>query len=60
MNIELSKNEVNELVLVLESFIPEFNSEIDSILKADLQDELKNDAVILNNVLNKLRGLKQC
>ncbi len=58
MHIDLTDNEVKELVVVLESFLPEFSAEIDSVNQYDWHDDLRNDALTLDRILNKLRQLK--
>jgi hypothetical protein len=58
MHLELTDSERDELVLILESVIPELRAEIASTVSYNWHDELKNEEAILNSVLEKLKNLK--
>lgn len=57
MNLELTDNEREKLIKVLDYFIPELRGEIASGVKHDWKVELKNEETILKDVLEKLKKL---
>ncbi len=58
MNLELTNEEKDKLVLVLENFIPDLRAQIASGVKHDWKVELHKEEDILKAVLEKLKGLK--
>ncbi len=57
MNLELTDQEKDKLILVLENFIPNLRSEIASGVKHDWKVELHKEEDILKAILEKLKGL---
>ncbi len=58
MNLELTDQEKDKLILVLENFIPNLRAEIASGVKHDWKVELHKEEDILKAILEKLKGLK--
>ncbi len=58
MNLELTDQEKDKLILVLENFIPNLRAEIASGVKHDWKVELHKEEDILKKILEKLKGLK--
>jgi len=58
MNFELTDQEKDKLILVLENFIPNLRAEIASGVKHDWKVELHKEEDILKAILEKLKGLK--
>jgi hypothetical protein len=58
MNLELTDQEKDKLILVLEHFIPNLRAEIASGVKHDWKVELHKEEDILKAILEKLKGLK--
>ena len=57
MNLELTDQEKDKLILVLENFIPNLRAEIASGVKHDWKVELHKEEDILKAILEKLNGL---
>ena len=58
MNLELTDQEKDKLILVLENFIPNLRAEIASGVKHDWKVELHKEEDILKAILEKLKRLK--
>ena len=58
MNLELTDQEKDMLVIVLENFIPDLRSEIASGVKHDWKIKLHEEEDILKEILEKLKKLK--
>ena len=58
MNLELTDQEKDKLILVLENFIPNLRAEIASGVKHDWKVALHKEEDILKAILEKLKGLK--
>ncbi len=58
MNLELSENEKEVLLLVLDSFLSELRGEIASGGKHNIKAKLKNEEVLIKNILDKVNVLK--
>jgi hypothetical protein len=58
MNLELTDEEKDKLILVLENFIPNLRAEIASGVKHDWKVEMHREEDILKTLLEKLKGLK--
>jgi hypothetical protein len=58
MNLELTDEEKDKLILVLENFIPNLRAEIASGVKHDWKVEMHKEEDILKTLLEKLKGLK--
>ena len=57
MNLELSEKERDNLVKVLDYFIPELRSEIASGVKHDWKIAMKEEELTLNEVMQRLKEL---
>lgn len=57
MNLEITNKERDNLVKVLESFIPELRGEIASGVKHDWKVMMKEEEVSLKEVLQRLKQL---
>ena len=58
MNLELTDQEKNMLVMVLENFIPDLRAEIASGAKHDWKVKLHEEEDVLKEVLEKLKVSK--
>ncbi|GBD95585.1 hypothetical protein BMS3Abin06_00457 [bacterium BMS3Abin06] len=58
MNLELTDQERDKLIEMLENFIPNLRAEIASGVKHDWKVKLHEEEDILKVVLEKLKGLK--
>ncbi len=58
MNLELTNQEKDMLVLVLENFIPDLRAQIASGVKHDWKVKLHEEEEILKAVLEKLKASK--
>ncbi|GBE39715.1 hypothetical protein BMS3Bbin08_02346 [bacterium BMS3Bbin08] len=58
MNLELTNQEKDMLVMVLENFIPDLRAEIASGVKHEWKIKMHKEEDILKEVLEKLKGLK--
>jgi hypothetical protein len=58
MNLELTENEKEVLVLVLDSFMSELRGEIASGGKHNIKAKLKNEEVLLKAIVEKVNALK--
>jgi hypothetical protein len=58
MNLELTENEKEVLVLVLDSFMSELRGEIASGVKHNIKAKLKNEETLLKAIVDKVNALK--
>jgi hypothetical protein len=58
MNLDITDNERNKLVMVLENYIPELRGEIASGVKHDWKVAMKEEKVTLSEVLKRLKQLR--
>ncbi len=58
MNLELTNQEKDMLVLVLENFIPDLRAQIASGVKHDWRVKLHEEEEVLKTILEKLKALK--
>ncbi|MGE5237803.1 MAG: hypothetical protein ACM3ON_03265 [Chloroflexota bacterium] len=58
MNLELTENEKEVLVLVLDSFMTELRGEIASGLKHNIKAKLKNEEALLKSIQDKVNAMK--
>jgi hypothetical protein len=58
MNLELTENEKEVLVLVLDSFMSELRGEIASGGHHNIKAKLKNEEVLLKAIVEKVNALK--
>jgi hypothetical protein len=58
MNLELTENEKEVLVLVLDSFMSELRGEIASGVKHNIKAKLKNEEALLKAIMDKVSALK--
>jgi len=58
MNLELTNQERDMLILVLENFIPDLRVQIASGVKHDWRVKLHEEEEILKVILEKLKALK--
>ncbi len=58
MNLELTGNEKEVLLLVLDSFLSELRGEIASGGKHNIKAKLKNEEVLIKSILEKVTALK--
>ncbi len=57
MDLDLTVREKNELVLILENYIPDLKHEILSTTKKDWKEEMEKEEEILIRILNKLNRI---
>lgn len=58
MNLEITEQEKDTLVFVIENFIPNLRAEIASGVKHDWKVEMHKEEDTLKVILEKLKGLK--
>jgi hypothetical protein len=58
MNLELTENEKEVLVLVLDSFMSELRGEIASGGQHNIKAKLKNEEALLKAIVDKVNALK--
>jgi hypothetical protein len=58
MNLELTENEKEVLLLVLDSFMSELRGEIASGVKHNIKAKLKNEEALLKGIMEKVNALK--
>ncbi|HSB52499.1 MAG TPA: hypothetical protein VLD40_07550 [Dissulfurispiraceae bacterium] len=58
MNLELTENEKEVLVLVLDSFMTELRGEIASGLTHNIKAKLKNEEALLKSIQDKVNAMK--